>query len=102
MLPEPNRSSAPDSEHSWRSFALIGDASYALYLTHMPVTRFAGNMARLTGLDFAASPFFMAVYFVVSAALAISAALVVFKLVEEPVLETSKRLLRRPITVPVT
>jgi peptidoglycan/LPS O-acetylase OafA/YrhL len=86
----------------WRSFALIGNASYALYLTHVPIVRFVGNMARLTGFDFAVSPFLVAVYFVISVASAICVALVVFKVVEEPVLEASKRLLHRPISVPIT
>ena len=86
----------------WRSFALIGDASYALYLTHLPIILFAGHMAGLTGLDFTASPLFVAAYFVICVALAICVALLVFRVVEEPVLAASKRLLRRPIPVPVS
>jgi exopolysaccharide production protein ExoZ len=89
------------SNRFWRSFALTGDASYALYLTHLPVMRFAGNIAGQTGLDFAASPFFVAAYFVICVALAVCVALLVFKVVEEPVLAVSKRLLRRPISVPI-
>jgi peptidoglycan/LPS O-acetylase OafA/YrhL len=64
--------------------------------------RFAGNMAGQTGLDFATRPFFVAVYFVIAVASAICVALLVFKVVEQPVLEASKRLLRRPMQVPVT
>ncbi len=90
------------SNRFWRSFALIGDASYALYLTHLPIILFAGHMAGLTGLDFTASPLFVAAYFVICVALAICVALLVFRVVEEPVLAASKRFLRRPIPVPVS
>jgi exopolysaccharide production protein ExoZ len=90
------------SNRFWRWFALIGDASYALYLTHLPIMRFAGYMAGQTGLDFASSPFFVVAYFVICVASAICVALLVFKVIEEPVLEAWKRRLRRPISVPVT
>jgi len=86
----------------WCAIALVGDASYALYLTHLPITHFMGNMARLTAIDFAASPVLTGVYFAVSAAVAIAVALLVFRFIEAPALEASKRFLRARVPVPGT
>lgn len=71
--------------------AAIGDASYALYLIHTPVVRVISNLARLTGIDFKASPLAIAIYFVVALVAATGVALLLYRYVEAPVLSWSKR-----------
>jgi exopolysaccharide production protein ExoZ len=86
----------------WRATRLtlflgaIGDASYALYLTHFPIVRVIGNLARASGADFTTSPFAIAIYFAFVLAIPIGVALWVYRFVEKPVLAYSKRLTASP------
>jgi exopolysaccharide production protein ExoZ len=78
----------------------IGDASYALYLTHVLVTHIAGNVARLVPVSFPDSPTAVIAFFVLTAAAAVLLALVLFRFVEAPVLDMSKRLTTRSALPP--
>jgi peptidoglycan/LPS O-acetylase OafA/YrhL len=68
----------------------------------MPVTRALGNLARLSGIDFANSPIWVAIYLVASISVAIGAALLIFKYFEAPALEYLKRALQRRAAVQST
>ena len=71
--------------------AAIGDASYALYLIHTPVVRAVSNLARLSGIDFNASPVATALYFILAIAAATGVALLLYRFVEAPMLSYAKR-----------
>jgi exopolysaccharide production protein ExoZ len=74
------------------ALAALGEASYALYLTHWHVVRNVGNIMRSLGIDFALLwPLFLLVAFGAS----IGAALLVHRYVELPILNMLKRLLAR-------
>src|SRR5581483_6956834 len=80
--------------------AAVGDASYALYLTHMPITHLAGNVARLLPISFPNSPVAVICFFIATAAVAVLLALLLFRYVESPALQLTKRLTTRSASSP--
>jgi len=72
-----------------RTLVLLGDASYALYLTHPLMTRlFATTVRHVAGLDSLAS---QALYFVIALATSIGFAILVHLVIERPITTTLQR-----------
>jgi peptidoglycan/LPS O-acetylase OafA/YrhL len=72
-----------------RALVLLGDASYALYLTHPLMTRlFASIVRHVTGLESIAA---QALYFVIAVVAAIALALLVHIAIERPITNTLQR-----------
>jgi peptidoglycan/LPS O-acetylase OafA/YrhL len=71
----------------------IGDASYALYLVHPLMTRWIAGAARPLGIDLAQA---QAGYLIVAVAASILFGLVVYRIVEKPLLRVLHRMLLRP------
>ncbi len=65
----------------------VGDASYALYLIHVPIVRVIADVMRSAGLDLVR---IQPIYFVIATAAAIGAALLVYRFVELPLLALLK------------
>jgi exopolysaccharide production protein ExoZ len=81
-----------------RALVLLGDASYALYLTHPLMTRLSATIMRdVIGLNSFGQH---ALYFVVAFAFAIGLALLIYIFVERPITTTLQRLwMRRDVSI---
>lgn len=72
-------------------FVLLGEASYALYLTHLPLSRYMNKLVKMYGIDgFTSVPFF-----VVYSVTAVLVSIVVLKLIEDPARRAIRRLFGR-------
>jgi exopolysaccharide production protein ExoZ len=72
-----------------RALVLLGDASYALYLTHPLMTRlFATSVRHVAGFDSLAT---QALYFVIAVAASIALAILVHLAIERPITTTLQR-----------
>jgi len=75
---------------------LLGDASYALYLTHMPIVRVVARAMRDSGINL---EIFQITYFVAAVGAAVGVATLVHLFIEKPMTRFLCRLLASPHTV---
>jgi peptidoglycan/LPS O-acetylase OafA/YrhL len=70
------------------SLVLLGEASYALYLTHLPLSRYMNKLAKTFGVDGFTSVSFFIVYSIVAVLLSIA----ILKLIEDPARRAIRKL----------
>jgi exopolysaccharide production protein ExoZ len=75
----------------WRSLAIIGDASYSIYLLHSAPIRGALFLSRATSLDFASAPW---LYVGLALAGAIALGIVSYYMLERPLTRYFRSLLK--------
>ena len=76
---------------SLRVLVLLGEASYALYLTHLPLSRYMNKLVKMYGIDGFTSVSFFIIYTVT----AIIVSIVVLKVIEDPARRAIRRLFGR-------
>lgn len=80
---------------SFRPVQLLGEASYALYILHVPLWHWFGKAMEITGLVPESSPVFLVSYLVLSVAVSTAT----LKVLEEPARDWLRRKLSRPRTI---